>query len=113
MPQNPPPPHRIRAKRNVAVFFQRHDALTSGFKQHVEDVKNVSKSVLGGNHSASEFVADVTALWINGASLVASAVFGLPFLGEGADDDGPRGGPGGPGGGPGPGQPAAPPKPRP
>ncbi|HEY6559261.1 MAG TPA: hypothetical protein VI072_18380 [Polyangiaceae bacterium] len=111
MPPNPPLPHRIRAKRNVAVFFQRHDALTTGVKQHIEDVKTVSKSVLAGNHSPSEFVADVTALWINGASLVASAVFGLPFLSEGADDDRQPGGPGQPGP-PGPGQQPAPPKPR-
>ena len=80
------PPHRIRAKRNVTVLWQRHDSFTSGVKQHIEDVKNVSKTALSGNYSATEWVADVSALWINGASLVASAFFGLPFATEDADD---------------------------
>lgn len=80
------PTHRIRAKRNVSVLWQRHDALTSGFKQHIEDVKTVSKSALSGNYSPSEWVADVSALWINGASLVACAVFGVPFATADADE---------------------------
>jgi hypothetical protein len=81
------PPHRIRAKRTVSVLWQRHDSFTSGLKQHMEDVKNVSKTALSGNYSATEWVADVSALWINGASLVASAFFGVPLASEGADEN--------------------------
>ena len=80
------PSHRSRAKRNVSLLWQRHDALTSGFKQHIEDVKNVSKSALSGNYSPTEWVADVSALWINGASLVACALFGVPFGSAEADE---------------------------
>lgn len=92
MPPNSPPPHRIRAKRNVHGLWQRHDAFTSGLKQHIEDVKTVSKTALSGNYSPTEWVADVSALWINGASLLATAVFGVPFAAT-DDDEGQAGAP--------------------
>jgi hypothetical protein len=79
MSDDKPPAHRIRAKANMRALLQGHAALASGLKEHIEDIKNVSKSAVSGRYSANEWVADVTALWINGASLVARAVLSGPL----------------------------------
>lgn len=72
-------PINARGKIDLGNIVQRSDALLGGLKQQIADVTDVGKKALSGTYAADQWIADTTALWINGAALVA-AFWGLPVV---------------------------------
>lgn len=59
-----------KAMKSLTEASERSQAFLKGLRHQVSDATEIGKEALSGNYTPQQWIADVTALWINGATLV-------------------------------------------
>jgi hypothetical protein len=65
-----------KAMKSLTEASERSQAFLKGLRHQVSDATEIGKEALSGNYTPQQWIADVTALWINGATLV-SELYGV------------------------------------